>query len=235
MSNITQKERTEIIKKTFKEFNDKNGFYFRTPRVILKDNYDIIHYLTIAINGGGGITCDLVTQPLYLPETSLNLNISVRLNFIEKTKLFPWGHYDDSVKEYEDDIADIFHVFSTGGIEWFSTFGSPQKLIDVVDDWSLEKYKDPWHPDSRNETRAVSYLYLGEIDKGIYYLKQALLDTQMTETFQKWLNLAQNESERLPEIFDDIILTTRKNLKLKDEKCELLNKRKLEETNKIIL
>ena len=36
-------------------------------------------------------------------------------------------------------------------------------------------------------------------------------------------------------IFDEIILTTRKNLKLKDEKCELLNKRKLEETNKIIL
>lgn len=227
MSNITQSERTKIIKETFKQFNEENGFYFRTPRVILKDSYDTIHYLTITTNGGGSITCDLVAQPLYIPETSLNLSISVRLQFVGENKRFPWGHCDGSLIEYKKNIEEILQIFSTNGLKWLSNFDSPQKIIDTVDDWSMEKYKNVWHPNWRNEARAVSYLYLGDIEKGICCLQDALLGTSDVHKhyrtkFQNWLNLEQNESERLPEIFDEIILTTRKNLKLKDDKCEFL-------------
>ena len=80
---------------------------------------------------------------------------------------------------------------------------------------------------------------MGDIEKGIFILKKLQDDVSDSISFsqriEKWLRLAQNESERLPEIFDEIVLTTRKNLKLKDEKCELLNKRQEEQINSIIL
>ena len=48
LEDIQRKEKIEIIGETFKDFNKENDFYFKTPRIILKDNYDIIHYLIIA-------------------------------------------------------------------------------------------------------------------------------------------------------------------------------------------
>ena len=226
MNDIPRNEKIKIIRNTFKQFNEENGFYFKTSRVIIRDYYDMIHYLIINPHIERTV-CDLVAQPLYIPENTLNLSISVRLQFVGENKRFPWGHCDGSMIEYEKNIEEILQIFSTNGLKWLSNFDSPQKIIETVDDWSMEKYKNVWHPNWRNEARAVSYLYLGDIEKGVRYLQDALLETsdvheRYRAKLQNWLNLAQNESERLPEIFDEIILTTRKNLKLKDDKCEFL-------------
>ena len=51
-----------------------------------------------------------------------------------------------------------------------------------------------------------------------------LITQRSIDKFNNWLDLAQNESEKLPAIFDGIISTTRKNLKLNDKKCNLLKK-----------
>ena len=72
-------------------------------------------------------------------------------------------------------------------------------------------------------------MYIGDIEKGIYTLRKALASDELItqrsiDEFNNWLNLAQNESEKLPAVFDDIISTTRKNLKLNDKKCNLLKK-----------
>lgn len=240
MDELNSSLRTKIIKNTFKQFNEESGFYFKTPRIILKDNYDIINFLIISITGGGGVTCDLCVQPLYIPATDFDLNISIRLEFVGNTELFPWGHYDDGSKEFEQDIEEILHLFSTGGLEWLTNFSSPQKIIETSNDWSVSKYKNIWFPVFRNETTAVSHLYIGDIEKGIYLLNKGISELpHKTESsvsrFQRWLDWTQNEEAPLPKIFDDIILTTRKNLKLKDEKCELLNKRQEEQINSILL
>ncbi len=237
MNNNLKTEKVKIIKKVFKNFNEENGFYFKTPRVIMKDYYDIIHYLIINSHLERTV-CDLVVQPLYIPETSLNLSISVRLQLIGETKRFPWGHCEGNSIEYEKDIEEILQIFSTDGLKWLSNFTSPKKIIETIDDWSIEKYKNAWHPNWRNEARAVSYLYLGNIQNATDYLQDALLETNEFQEhyrakLQNWINLAQNHN--LPDMFDEIILTTRKNLKLKDEKCELLNNKKEEQLNNSII
>ena len=40
MIDIPRNEKVKIIRKTFKQFNEENGFYFLKPTLIMKDNYD---------------------------------------------------------------------------------------------------------------------------------------------------------------------------------------------------
>ncbi len=238
MSDITRTEKIKIIKTSFEKFNKDNDFYFLKPTLIIKDNYDIAHYLIIAPRFNRTV-CDIVAQPLYIPESTLSLNISTRLQQLGETHCFPWGRCTNSVIEYSKDIEEILQIFSEYGLQWLSYFDSPQHIIDSANNWNLSKYQFPWIQEKRNEVIAISSLYLGDIEKGIFILKKLQDDVSDSISFsqriEKWLRLAQNESERLPEIFDEIVLTTRKNLKLKDEKCELLNKRQEEQINSIIL
>lgn len=228
LEDIQRKEKIEIIGETFKDFNKENDFYFKTPRIILKDNYDIIHYLIIAPRLLR-IVCDVVAQPMYIPATSWNLDIGVRLQFTGENERFPWGHCYGSSENYQKDLDEIKQLFETGGLEWLSNFSTPERIIKSADGWSIEKYKFPWPPGRRLEIKAISELYIGDIEKGIYTLRKALASDELItqrsiDEFNNWLNLAQNESEKLPAVFDDIISTTRKNLKLNDKKCNLLKK-----------
>lgn len=242
MVDIPRNEKVKIIRKTFKQFNKENGFYFLKPTLIMKDHYDIAYYLIIGPHLNRTV-CDIVVQPLYIPAEQFILSISERLQFITtkaNLKHFPWGNCNGNPQKFEDEINEIFEIFSNEGMIWFYNFSSPQEIINTSINFNEEKHKVCWNSTDRLETRAISYLYIGDIEKGIYTFKHALppyqkIHPNTVKRYEDWIKIAQNESERLPQIFDDIILTTRKNLKLKDEKCELLNKRKLEETNKIIL
>lgn len=208
----------------------------------MKANYDIAYYLIIGPHFNRTI-CDIVVQPLYIPAKQFILSISERLQFIAtKTELkhFPWGNCNGNPQMFEDEVKEIFGIFSNEGMKWFSNFSSPKEIINTSINFDEEKYKVCWNSTDRFETLAMSYLYIGDVEKGVYTFKHSLppyqkIHPDTVKRYEDWIKVAQNESERLPEIFDEIILTTRKNLKLKDEKCELLNKRTLEETNKIIL
>lgn len=229
MIDIPRNEKVKIIRKTFKQFNEENGFYFLKPTLIMKDNYDIAYYLIIGPRLNRTV-CDIVVQPLYQPTEIFNLSISKRLQFLttkSNLKLFPWGNCNGNPQKFEDEINEIFEIFSTEGMKWFANFSSPEKIIDTSIIFNNDTHKVCWNSTHRLETRAISYLYIGDIEKGIYTFKHALppyqkIHPDTVKRYEDWIKVAQNESERLPEIFDEIILTTRKNLKLKDEKCELL-------------
>lgn len=84
---------------------------------------------------------------------------------------------------------------------------------------------------ARLYTVAMSYLYIGDTEKGIMYLekyidelieyRKIINNGTLTESDQmridnllQWLDLAKNTPERLPEIFKGIIARTRLALKL---------------------
>lgn len=229
MNDIPRNEKIKIIRNTFKQFNEENGFYFLKPTLIMKDNYDIAYYLIIGPRLNRTV-CDIVVQPLYIPAKQFILSISERLQFITtKTELkhFPWGNCNGNPQMFEDEVNEIFEIFSNEGMNWFSNFSSSQEIINTSINFNEEKHKACWNSTDRLETRAISYLYTGDIEKGIYTFKHALppyqnIHPNTVKKYEDWIKVAQNESERLPEIFDEIILTTRKNLKLKDDKCEFL-------------
>ena len=130
MEDITRSQKQSAFKRVFKDFSKENGFKFVKPRILLKENDNVLNYLTFN-HSSNHLFCDIVSQPLYIPATEYILTISNRLDSlrppIQRIKRFPWGECNGDKAEYEKDVEEILDIFSKEGMDWFTHFDSAKK------------------------------------------------------------------------------------------------------------
>ena len=73
MGELTINEKRKIIRREFKQFNRENGFRFVKPNTLLRERNDILQYLQFKIKAGY-ISCEIASQPLYIPASVFSLN-----------------------------------------------------------------------------------------------------------------------------------------------------------------
>lgn len=85
MDVLSSNERQKILRRKLKDFNKQNGFRFVTSRIVLREQNNIVQYISFIIKQGF-MTADVVTQPLYIEAESYILNICFRINHLRKGK-----------------------------------------------------------------------------------------------------------------------------------------------------
>lgn len=128
MGELTINEKRKIIRREFKQFNQENGFRFVRPNTLLRERNNILQYLQFKIKAGY-ISCEIVSQPLYIPASVFSLNISTGIQFLGKKTRSNWGASDRTEEEFTLDVQDMLQLIATGGLQWFEDMGVPENLI----------------------------------------------------------------------------------------------------------
>lgn len=229
MDVLSSNERQKILRRKLKDFNKQNGFRFVTSRIVLREQNNIVQYISFIIKQGF-MTADVVTQPLYIEAESYILNVCFRINHLRKGKKRHWAEFHQSEEEFCLDVDEIIDILQNEGLRWFEYSQTPEALIQMSLDKNLE-ITQGYNIHARLYTVAMSYLYIGDTEKGIMYLEKYIdelieyrktinngtlteSDKMRIDNLLQWLDLAKNTPERLPEIFKGIIARTRLALKL---------------------
>lgn len=216
MEDITRYQKQRIRKSVFKDFSQENGFKFVKSRILLKENDNVLNYLTFN-SSNNHLFCDIVSQPLYIPATEYILTISNRLDSlrppIQRIIRFPWGECNGNKEEYEKDVEEILDIFSKEGMDWFTHFDSSQKIIDTICNDNPLKYTIAFNITAQKRVQGLSYLYLRDLDNAV----NALMEAQMTlreghpliEKYQKWIDFIRLYPEKIPSEIEKTIANTR--------------------------
>lgn len=223
MSELSINEKRKIIRNEFKQFNQENGFRFVKPNTLLREQNDILHFLQFKIKAGY-MSCDIASQPLYIPSAILNLSISIEIQFLGKRTRFRWGSFDRTEEEFSLDVQDMLQLITTGGLQWFEDMGVSENLIKNTLDTNY-KLTQGYAPVLRLRTVAMSHLYLGHINDGILYMEKLIAEYKRYPNSeasvyripecQRWIDMAKNQPEEIPSKFKSIITETRNNLHIK--------------------
>lgn len=223
MSELSINEKRKIIRNEFKQFNQENGFRFIKPNTLLREQNDILHFLQFKIKAGY-MSCDIASQPLYIPSAILNLSISIEIQFLGKRTRLGWGSFDRTEEEFSLDVQDMLQLIATGGLQWFEDMGVPENLIKNTLDTNY-KLTQGYAPVLRLRTVAMTHLYLGHINDGILYMEKLIAEYRRYPNSeasvyripecQRWIDMAKNQPEEIPNKFKFIIAETRNNLHIK--------------------
>ena len=170
MGELTINEKRKIIRREFKQFNQENGFRFVRSNTLLRERNDILQYLQFKIKAGY-MSCEIVSQPLYIPASVFSLNISTGIQFLGKKTRTNWGASDRTAEEFALDVQDMLQLIATGGMQWFEDMGVPENLIKNTLDQNY-KLTQGYAPVLKLRTAAMSHLHLGHIAEGIFYMKK---------------------------------------------------------------
>lgn len=222
MGELTINEKQKIIRREFKQFNQENGFRFVRPNTLLRAQNDILQYLQFKIKAGY-MSCEIASQPLYIPASVFSLNISTGIQFLGRKKRSNWGASDRTEKEFALDVQDMLQLIATGGMQWFEDMGVPENLIKNT--LNMNKLTQGYAPVLRLRTVAMSHLYLGHIDEGILYMEKTIAEYSkypnsrmgavIVPDCQAWIDVAKNHPEEISEKFKSIITETRNNLRIR--------------------
>lgn len=222
MGELTINEKRKIIRREFKQFNRENGFRFVKPNTLLREQNDILQYLQFKIKAGY-ISCEIASQPLYIPASVFSLNISTGIQFLGKKTRSNWGASDRTAVEFALDVQDMLQLIAAGGLQWFEDMGVPENLIKNTLDPNY-KLTQGYAPVLKLRTVAMSHLYLGHIEAGILYMAKLIseyskypgsrMGTIVVPDCQAWIDTAKNHPEEIPERFQSIIAETRNNLRI---------------------
>lgn len=223
MSELTINEKRKILRREFKQFNQENGFKFVKPNTLLREQNDILQFLQFQIKVGY-MSCDIASQPLYIPSDILNLSISIRIQFLGNRTRLGWGRFDRTEEEFALDVQDMLQLVATGGLQWFEDMGEPENLIKNTLDQNYELTQG-YAPVLKLRTVAMSHLYLGHINEGILYMEKLMSEysrypnseacVHSIPECQRWIDMAKNQQEEIPNKFKSIIADTRNNLRIK--------------------
>jgi len=222
MGELTINEKRKIIRREFKQFNQENGFRFVRPNTLLREQNDILQYLQFKIKAGY-ISCEIVSQPLYIPASVFSLNISTGIQFLGRKTRTNWGASDRTEEEFALDVQDMLQLIAAGGMQWFEDMGVPEDLIKNTLDQNY-KLTQGYAPVFRLRTVAMSHLYLGHIAEGIFYMEKTIAEyskypnSRMSAVIvpdcQAWIDMAKNHPEEIPDKLKSIIAETRNNLRI---------------------
>ena len=222
MGELTINEKRKIIRREFKQFNQENGFRFVRPNTLLRERNDILQYLQFKIKAGY-ISCEIASQPLYIPASAFNLNISIEIQFLGRKTRPHWGASDRTEDEFALDVQDMLQLIAAGGMQWFEDMGVPENLIKNTLDQNY-KLTQGYAPVLKLRTVAMSHLYLGHIDEGILYMEKLIseyskypgsrIGADIIPDCQVWIDIAKSHPEEIPDKFKSIIAETRNNLRI---------------------
>jgi hypothetical protein len=222
MSELTLNEKRKILRREFRQFNKDNGFRFVRPNTLLREQNDILQYLQFKIKAGY-MSCEIVSQPLYIPASVFSLNISTGIQFLGKKTRSNWGASDRTAEEFALDVQDMLQLIAAGGMRWFEDMGDPENLIKNTLDQNY-KLTQGYAPVLKLRTVAMSHLYLGHIDEGILYMEKLIseyskypssrMGAVIVPDCQAWIDMAKKHPEEIPEKFKSIIAETRNNLRI---------------------
>lgn len=226
---IESKAKRKILRTVFKEFNSENSFKFIKPTLLLRDNNDIIQYFDFHI-GPGRLICDIVVQPLYVPNEGFCVELSERLSRIGSPIRSTWGKCNGSEEEYTENVKDMLNIISSEGLKWFDKVSSPEKIIYEVSKPNGTRIFGPCPPVVRSKIIGLSYLYLGDTKSALPYLEEHIQIrsekfegvsdyviehwNSVIEEYKEWIHLAKNDKNLLNKRFNQIILNNRRKLKL---------------------
>ena len=222
MCELSLSEKRKILRREFRPFNQENGFRFIRPNTLLRERNDILQFLQFQIKPGY-LSCDIASQPLYIPSAILNLGISIRIQFLGNRTRWGWGGSDRTEEAFAADVQDMLQLVAAGGLQWFEEMGEPENLIKNTLDENF-RLTQGYAPVLRLRTVALSHLYLGHIPQGILYL-EALIEEYRRHPkseaaayripeCQAWIDMAKNRPEELPDRFRSIIAQTRGDLRI---------------------
>lgn len=214
-------EKRKILRREFKAFNQENDFRFITPNVLLREKNGILQYLCFKIKAGY-LSGEIVAQPLYLPADSLNLTISLKMQYLSKKNRRNWGYCYKTEKEFTEDVQEIVQIISTGGIRWWKKTESPENLIKSTLDFPAFETQG-YNPISRMLTVAVSYLRIGNTEKGLEFLEKCIeicknssVSNPCTQAkikrYQDGIEFINKYPEEVPKQLEAVIRQTRNNL-----------------------
>ncbi len=214
-------EKRKIFRREFKTFNQENDFRFITPNVLLREKNGILQYIYFKIKAGI-LSGEIAAQPLYLPDDSLNLTISLEIQYLSKKSRRNWGYWYRTEEEFTEDVREIVQIISTGGMKWWGKTESPEKLIKSTLDFPAFETQG-YYPLARMLTVAVSYLRIGNTEKGLEYLEKCLeickessVSNPYTQArikrYQDGIEFIHKYPEEVPKQLDAVIQQTRNNL-----------------------
>ncbi len=223
MSGLSIGEKRKILRREFREFNRENGFSFVRPNTLLRERGDILHYLQFKVKSLY-MSCEIVSQPLYIPASGFSMSISTGIQFLGPRARTRWGAEDRTAEEFALDVQDMLRIISTGGLRWFEAMGQPENLIRNTLDGDF-KLTQGYAPALKMTTVALTHLYLGHVTEGILYLEKLMAEYARypdsepcrlrIARCQKWIEEIQQHPETLPGTFAAIIAQNRENLHLK--------------------
>ena len=223
MGELIINEKRKILRREFRQFNQDNGFRFVRPNTLLRERNDILQYLQFKIKAGY-TSCEIASQPLYIPASVFSLNISTGIQFLGRKTRPHWGASDRTAEEFALDVQDMLQLIAAGGMQWFEDMGVPENLIKNTLDQNY-KLTQGYAPVLKLRTVAMSHLYLGHIDEGILYMEKLIseygkypssrMGTIIVPDCQGWIDMAKNHPEEIPDKFKSIIAETRNNLRIR--------------------
>ena len=223
MGELIINEKRKILRREFKQFNKDNGFRFVRPNTLLRERNDILQYLQFKIKAGY-TSCEIASQPLYIPASVFSLNISTGIQFLGRKTRPHWGASGRTEEEFALDVQDMLRLIATGGMQWFEDMGVPENLIKNTMDQNY-KLTQGYAPVLKLRTVAMSHLYLGHIDEGILYMEKTIAEyskypnSRMSAVIvpdcQAWIDMAKNHPKEISNKLESIIAETRNNLRIR--------------------
>lgn len=220
MNHLTYGQRIKgLIKKHLTAFAKENEFIFLKPTVLIRVKQDIMHVICFEVPPEG-FYCNVVIQPLYIPEERLNLGFGDRLRHTSERRA-GWGLVDDEAA-LEKEFIQLLQQLKSEALPWFEKTGTPDGIVAFVSQWVPgNPYLIP--PIIRKEYLAYTYLYLEEFELAdlafLEYLKETTpskydYQIERNNRIQELRVLAKKQPDMIRVKMNDFIQYTVANLKL---------------------
>jgi tetratricopeptide (TPR) repeat protein len=186
------------------------------PYAYAKENDSVLSIVSFD-PGTVGFTCVIAVQPLVVPnrEGVVALSFGVTLTYFGGLRFERW-HYGNTKQETEKNIQEAIDLLVKVGTPWLEKNGNEKAIVNYpINDGTLLHCP----PQIRNIYRGYCALHLGQIEKGVNWLKEAIsyfekikqdwADEQVTELNEAIEMAKDGQSNRLKEYLDSIVKASR--------------------------
>jgi hypothetical protein len=138
------------------------------PDSYVKENDLVLQTIYFDL-GSAGFDCTLAAQPLIIHDFGLLVfNFGITLGHYAKLGFQRWP-YGNTKQETNQNIDECIKAIEKFGLGWFKKVDSMEKIVKYPEDGTILCL-----PYWRNKYRGYCALYLGQINKGIKWLEEAI-------------------------------------------------------------
>ncbi|MHB8928882.1 MAG: hypothetical protein ACYC9Q_14770 [Bacillota bacterium] len=155
----------KAIRAVFKPFATDEGFCFRRPTLLLRENQEILHVIAFD-RGLAGFACDIALQPLFIPYDFFSLGFGARVTRFRANLHERWLYGADDSDTLFRNLSQALDLVRTNALPWFAEVGSPGGLVSFIESGASVDPSYGLHcpPILREKYLAFSYLYLGRVE-----------------------------------------------------------------------
>jgi len=219
---VDRKEIRKLVKSHFWQLLKKEGYKkykSSTFTKISKDNVLQIVYLEF---GSIGFTCGVALYPLYIIgyRYGYNLALGERLTRFKMVGREFWLYENNPM----EGIKKFEYLLFKNGLPWLEEYSNPKNIIKFISGYEFKEYGiilfDTFF---QKQYQGFSYLYIGEIDKGVNCLRKMIGEISedavdfmhvYKKNIEQFIETIENKPELLPQILNDVIEDNKKEMKL---------------------